>query len=59
VSKARYRAVALISPAFIDAEGFVTNDAKRLNARMARHVGVPPDLKTRITQGRSLRPCVI
>ena len=31
-------------PAFIDAEGFVTNDTKRLDALLARHVGVPVDM---------------
>ena len=31
-------------PAFIDAEGFVTSDTKRLNALLARHVGVPLDM---------------
>jgi NTE family protein len=31
----------LPSPAFIDSEGFVTSDTKRLNALLARHVGVP------------------
>jgi NTE family protein len=31
-------------PAFIEAEGFVTSDARRLNALLARHVGVPLDM---------------
>ena len=31
-------------PAFIDAEGFVTSDTKRLNRLLARHVGVPLDM---------------
>jgi NTE family protein len=31
-------------PAFIDAEGFVPSDTKRLNALLARHVGVPLDM---------------
>jgi NTE family protein len=31
-------------PAFIDAEGFVTGDTKRLNVLLARHVGVPVDI---------------
>jgi NTE family protein len=34
----------LPSPAFIDAEGFVTSDTKRLNALLARHIGVPLDM---------------
>ena len=31
-------------PAFIDAEGFVTSDTRRLNTLLARHVGVPLDM---------------
>jgi NTE family protein len=31
-------------PAFIEAEGFVTSDAKRLDALLTRHVGVPVDI---------------
>ena len=31
-------------PAFIEAEGFVASDTKRLNRLLARHVGVPVDL---------------
>jgi NTE family protein len=31
-------------PAFIAAEGFVTSDTTRLNALLARHVGVPLDI---------------
>jgi len=31
-------------PAFIDAEGFVPSDTKRLNTLLARHVGVPLDM---------------
>jgi len=34
----------LPAPAFIDAEGFVTGDTRRLNALLARHVGVPVDM---------------
>ncbi len=40
------RLKALPPPAFIDAEGFVASDTKRLNALMARHVGVPLDIPT-------------
>jgi NTE family protein len=36
----------LPTPAFIDAEGFVTSDTKRLNALMARHIGVPLNMQT-------------
>jgi NTE family protein len=36
----------LPTPAFIDAEGFVTSDTKRLNALMARHIGVPLNINT-------------
>jgi NTE family protein len=34
----------LPAPAFIDADGFVTSDAKRLNTLLARHVGGPVDM---------------
>jgi NTE family protein len=40
--QARRRA-RLPAPTFIQLEGFVTTDAKRLNTLMARHVGVPLD----------------
>jgi NTE family protein len=35
----------LPSPTFIDAEGFAKSDTRRLNALMARHIGVPLDMK--------------
>jgi len=38
------RLTDLPSPAFIEAEGFGTSDATRLNAILARHVGVPLDM---------------
>ena len=31
-------------PAFIESDGFVTSDTKRLNTLLARHVGVPLDI---------------
>ena len=31
-------------PAFVEADGFVPSDTKRLNALLARHVGVPLDI---------------
>ncbi len=34
----------LPTPTFIEAEGFVTSDTKRLDALLARHVGVPLDM---------------
>jgi len=34
----------LPSPAFVDLEGFVTGDTKRLNTLLARHVGAPLDV---------------
>jgi NTE family protein len=34
----------LPAPAFVQLDGFATNDAKRLNALLARHVGVPLDM---------------
>jgi NTE family protein len=34
----------LPSPAFVDAEGFVSSDTKRLNTLLARHIGVPLDM---------------
>jgi NTE family protein len=37
------RRPGLPAPTFIQLEGFVTTDAKRLNTLMARHVGVPLD----------------
>jgi NTE family protein len=33
------------APAFVQLDGFATGDAKRLGARLARHVGVPLDVK--------------
>ena len=38
------RLKALPTPTFIEAEGFVTSDTKRLDALLARHVGVPLDM---------------
>ena len=38
------RLKALPDPTFIEAEGFVANDTKRLSALMARHIGVPVDM---------------
>jgi NTE family protein len=35
----------LPSPAFIETEGFVASDTKRLNTLLARHVGAPLDVK--------------
>jgi len=34
----------LPTPTFIEAEGFVTSDSKRLDALLARHIGVPLDM---------------
>ena len=34
----------LPTPTFIEADGFVTSDTKRLDALLARHVGVPLDM---------------
>jgi NTE family protein len=36
----------LPTPTFIDSEGFVKRDAKHLDTLLARHVGVPLDIKT-------------
>jgi NTE family protein len=38
------RKTELPTPAFVELDGFATNDAKRLNALLARHVGVPMDI---------------
>ena len=38
------RRTALPAPAFIELDGFVTGDAKRLTALLARHVGAPLDV---------------
>ncbi len=38
------RRTTLPTPAFIQLEGFGANDAERLNALLARHVGVPLDV---------------
>jgi NTE family protein len=38
------RRTALPSPAFVQLEGFVESDTKRLNTLMAAHVGVPLDV---------------
>ena len=44
-SRQARRRKELPPPAFIDAEGFVTSDTKRLDALLARHVGVPVDIE--------------
>ena len=41
------RRTDLPAPAFVELEGFASNDAKRLNALLARHVGVPLDIDAR------------
>jgi NTE family protein len=38
------RRTELPAPAFVELEGFGTSDTKRLNALLARHVGVPLDI---------------
>ena len=38
------RRTALPPPAYIEFDGFATNDTKRLNTLLARHVGVPLDI---------------
>lgn len=38
------RRTELPAPAFLQLEGFAANDATRLNALLARHVGVPVDI---------------
>jgi NTE family protein len=38
------RRTALPTPTFVRSEGFVSNDARRLDVLLARHIGVPIDL---------------
>lgn len=44
VARQARRRTDLPAPAFVRLEGFATNDTKRLNALLARHVGAPLDV---------------